>query len=223
MDPVTTPSEIPKQPAVETPVVATAAPTVPESTSHPTTETPPTTAAPEAAAPTPAVTPPVAETPAAVTPATVPETYEITLPEAFKGQQLDPALIPALTPALKQAGLTQAQLQTVAQSFLEFQAGLPARMLERDMAIVAKDPEIGGMKYGQTVKDVGLALDAFADPEFKSFVAQAGIGNRLEFVRVFQRIGQAMRLSGDTPSRGQPDSAPTLTRAERMYGRRTQP
>lgn len=159
--------------------------------------------------------------------AKAPETYDIKLPEAMakewesQGLKLDPELIPALTPALKSAGLTNAQLNTVAASFLEFQQKLPERMMARDLEVTSKDPALGGMRYGQTLKEVNLALDAFGDPDFKKFVAKAGIANRLEFVRVFQRIGEAMARAGDTPNSSQPEAAPAETRAQRMYGRKT--
>lgn len=154
-----------------------------------------------------------AEAAAAAPPAEI--KYEIKPPE---GVQIDPDLVPALAPALKKAGLNNEQLQTVAESFLAFQKDLPAKILARDLDITSKDPVLGGMRYAQTLKEVNIALDAFGDPEFKKFVAMAGIANRLEFVRVFQRIGEAMAKAGDSPSRGEPDAAPALTRAERMYG-----
>ena len=142
--------------------------------------------------------------------------YEIKAPE---GVSVDPAFITALTPSLKKAGISNEQLQTIAEGYLQFQQGLPAAILERDLAITAKDPNLGGMRYGQTLKEVNLAIEAFGDPDFKKFVAQAGIGNRLEFVRVFQRIGEAMARAGDTPARGQPDAGAETTIAQRLYGR----
>jgi hypothetical protein len=134
--------------------------------------------------------------------------------------QIDPALVPALTPALKKAGLTQAQLQTVADSFLEFQAKTPARLLERDLEVTMKDPDIGGLNYGRTQGHVTAALNAFTHPEFRTLLAKSGLANNLEFVRVFERIGKAMH--GDTPARGSPDGAPPLTTAEKLYGKTTQ-
>jgi hypothetical protein len=151
--------------------------------------------------------------------ATVPETYDIALPKPMldQGLKLDPDLLPALTPALKKAGLTQTQLQTVAESFIEFQGKLPARMLERDLQETMKDPEIGGLNYGRTQGHVNAALTVFTTPEFRTLLGRTGLANNLEFVRVFERIGKA--LGGDTAARGSPDGAPALSRAERMYGK----
>jgi hypothetical protein len=156
----------------------------------------------------------------------VPENYSIEPPaaiaEAMKksGLTIDPEVIKALTPALKGAKLTQAQFNAVAGAFLEFQGAQPQRMMARDMEITKADPTIGGLNYARSMEEVTVALDAFADPDFKRFVVNAGIANKLEFVRVFQRIGAAMRKAGDSPVRSQPDAAPEETRAQRMYGRK---
>ena len=237
-DPVTPASETPNQPKVETPAsapasVATPAPsaTTPEiqSAAPPVTEAKvdPKPAAAEGSTPQPVgddaakaladAAKTAADKAAADAAAAAPEIkYEIKAPE---GVSVDPAFITALTPSLKKAGISNEQLQTIAEGYLQFQQGLPAAILERDLAITAKDPNLGGMRYGQTLKEVNLAIEAFGDPDFKKFVAQAGIGNRLEFVRVFQRIGEAMARAGDTPARGQPDAGAETTIAQRLYGR----
>jgi hypothetical protein len=237
-DPVTPASETPNQPKVETPAsapasVATPAPsaTTPEIQSAvspaPEAKVDPKPTAAEGSTPQPVgddaakaladAAKAAADKAAADAATAVPEVkYEIKAPE---GVSVDPAFITALTPSLKKAGISNEQLQTIAEGYLQFQQGLPAAILERDLAITAKDPAIGGMRYGQTLKEVNLAIEAFGDPDFKKFVAQAGIGNRLEFVRVFQRIGEAMARAGDTPARGQPDAGAETTIAQRLYGR----
>jgi hypothetical protein len=133
---------------------------------------------------------------------------------------LNPELLPALTPALKEAKLTQKQFAVVANAFLGFQQQLPQMMLARDMAAVKADPSIGGLNYARSMEEVSVALDAFADPDFKKWAVQAGIANKPEFVRVFQRIGRAMRAASDSPSSSSPDAAPVETTAQKLYGRR---
>lgn len=226
-DPVKTSSETPNEPAVETPAPAATpvapTPAVPPVT-PPATETPAAPAAPVVDPAAPAAPPEAPKAPEAAAPeappaSTVPETYDIALPKvlADQGLKVDAALIPALTPALKKAGMTQQQLQTVAESFIEYQSKIPAMMLERDLAVTMKDPQIGGLNYGRTQGLVNSALAAYTTPEFRTLLAQTGLANNLEFVRVFERIGRDM--SGDAPARGSPDGAPQLSRAERMYGK----
>lgn len=236
-DPVKTPSETPNQPAVETPPVAAVTPVAVAKVADPapkpaqTSETPPTAKAVTPPVVDPKATPaPVAdeaaraladaaaaktaaEAAAAAPPAEI--KYEIKPPE---GLQVDPDFLPSISPALKKHGISNEALQDVMNVVLEAQKGLPQRMLARDLEVTSKDKDLGGLRYGQTLKEVNIALDAFGDPEFKKFVQTAGIANRLEFVRVFQRIGEAMAKAGDSPSRGEPDGAPELTRAQRMYG-----
>jgi hypothetical protein len=133
---------------------------------------------------------------------------------------LNPDLLPALSPAFKTANLTQKQFATITSAFLDFQSKMPQMMLDRDMAAVKADPNIGGLNYSRSMEEVSVALDAFADPDFKKWTVQAGIANKPEFVRVFQRIGRAMRAASDSPSSSSPDAAPAETMAQRMYGRK---
>jgi hypothetical protein len=197
-------SETQTQPATQAPA-STAAPAAAPA------EIPSTAATPE----TPAVAPAAAA--AAAPPPVEPEVqYAIKAPE---GVEIDPALLPALLPALKAQKLTADQLQGVAEAFIGFQKTAPQRMLERDLQVTMKDPELGGMNYARTQGFVNTALGAFTDPEFRKELQAMGIANRLSLVRVFERIGRAM--SADSPTRSQPDAARSESRAERMYGRST--
>jgi hypothetical protein len=163
----------------------------------------------------PAATDPAKKPDAAAAADAVPEAYAITPP---KGVELDTGFLTALTPAMKAAGLTQAKAQSLAEAFIAYQGGMAARIMERDLKVVQKDAELGGLNYGRTQTLVNLARNAFGDPEFEAFVTQAGIANRLEFVRVFERIGRAM--ASDTAVRGSPRSAEPASTADKMYGGR---
>jgi hypothetical protein len=201
-------SETQTQPATSaTESTATAAAAPGSTSSAAPTETTATTAPAATSATSAAAAPPPVE----------PEVqYAIKAPE---GVQIDPALLPALLPALKAQKLTADQLQGVAEAFIGFQKDAPQRMLAADLAVTMKDPELGGMNYARTQGFVNTALNAFTDPQFRKELQSMGIANRLSLVRVFERIGRAM--SADTPVRSQPDAARSESRAERMYGRST--
>ena len=156
-----------------------------------------------------------AEPVVAADPEALPDLYEIKPPE---GVSLEEGVMQALSPALKAAGIKPAQVQAIAEAYIKFQTDAPKRMLERDMARTLKDPAVGGVNYAKTMGLVTEALNAFSDPEFSKWLGQAGIANRLEFVRVFARIGEAMTAGLDRPERGQPDATQGKTRAQRMYG-----
>jgi len=188
-----------------TPAVATdsAAPTA----ATPTNDTPPATNE-SAPADVAASTPPATDAPAAI-----PESYAL----KADGFQFNEVATAALAPAFKEAGLTQAQVDVLAKAYAGLVRDTPAQMLARDLEVVAKDPELGGANWGRTQGYVRTAMSAFGDPEFGKFVNEAGIGNRPEFVRVFERIGRLM--TGDVPVRGGQGGAPELSRAEKIYGR----
>lgn len=247
--PSNTPNQPAVDSAVATP---SASPAPSQASATPASATPPVepkVEAPAAAAPVEAATPPAvtdaqaaalvaagvervaadklaADTAAAA--AAAPETYDIKPSEAIakawaaEGRTLDPALIPALTPALKKAGVTASQFQEVAGAFLEYSQGAPAKNLERDLQTVAKDPVLGGANYGNTLAAVKVASEAFADPGYLKLMNDAGLANHPEVVRVFQRIGAAMLKAKDSPPVRGPDAAPAETRAQRMYGRKSQ-
>lgn len=120
-----------------------------------------------------------------------------------------------MAPAFKEAGITQAQLDKILPAFVQFQMAQPAAMLARDLDVVMKDPQVGGLNWGKTQGYVNDALGAFTTPEFRQKLERWGIANDLEFVRVFAAVGKAM--AGDAPARGQPTGAEPTTRAQRMY------
>lgn len=144
----------------------------------------------------------------------VPESY--TLP-AIEGVKFDPNVLAVMTPHFKAAGLKQAQVETLTKAFVALQQEQPKRTLAADLDVLMKDPKLGALNYGRTQGYVNDALTAFTTPEFRGKLEKWGIANDLEFVRVFESIGRAMR--GDTPAQGHPNSAPEESQADRMYGR----
>lgn len=144
----------------------------------------------------------------------LPETYTITPPEGVK---VDDSFVAAMSPAFKDAALTQEQVNKLAGTFIGYQQGLVKQMLTRDLEVTMKDPDLGGMNWGKTQGYINDALAAFTTPEFRSKLEAWGVANDLEFVRVFAAVGRAMR--GDVPARGQPTSAAEESVADRIYGR----
>lgn len=135
----------------------------------------------------------------------------------IEGVELRSEALTAMTPAFKEAGLTQTQVDTLAKTFVTYQQSLAPAMLAADLEVTMKDPAIGGMNWGRTQGYVNDALAGFTTPEFRKQLEKWGVANNLEFVRVFERIGKAMR--GDTPARGQPSTAVGESTADRIYGR----
>jgi hypothetical protein len=144
------------------------------------------------------------------------------IPEAYvfptiEGVELRSEALTAMSPAFKEAGLTQAQVDTLAKTFVTYQQSLAPAMLQADLEVTMKDKSLGGMNWGRTQGYVNDALAGFTTKEFRQQLEKWGIANNLEFVRVFERIGKAMR--GDTPGKGAPTSANEESTADRIYGR----
>lgn len=137
--------------------------------------------------------------------------------DAYKGLTLDADLISAMSPALKAANLTQDQANALVKTFIDYSMGTPKAQLARDLTATLKDPELGGMKWGETQGYVNEALGAFTTPEFRGKLERWGIANDLEFVRVFAAVGRAMR--GDAPAHRSPSSVGEMSVADRIYGR----
>ena len=149
----------------------------------------------------------------------VPEKYEIKPPE---GVELDAKFIDAMTPAFKAAGLDNAKVQQLADSFIKFQAGLAPAMLARDLEIVQKDDKLGGFNYGRTIDRVNSALGAFTTPEFRAKLERWGIANDLEFVRTFERIGTLMSPDERPGPSGRGARREDIPIADRIYGKGAQ-
>jgi hypothetical protein len=156
-----------------------------------------------------------AAAPDAAQAAALPETYAL---PPIEGVEYNPQVLTVMTPAFKDAKLTQSQVDTVVKTFMEYQQGLPKALMAADLEVTMKDKELGGMNWGRTQGYISDALGAFTTPAFRSQLDKWGIANNPEFVRTFARIGRAMR--GDDIPGSQPTSAPEESRADRMYGRK---
>lgn len=128
-----------------------------------------------------------------------PEKYEFTMPE---GVQLDEALVGAIEPALRDAGLTQEQATKLTSAFAEYRVSEAQRQSEafaqqtEDWGKQAQDDkEYGGVKFEENVKLAQSAMSKFGTPELKALMAD-GWGNHPELIRVFVRVGKAMGEDG---------------------------
>lgn len=122
-----------------------------------------------------------------------------------------------MNPVFKAANLSQEQATKLVHGFVEYMQGQPARRLEADLKVTQADPQLGQLNFAKTQANVNRALAGFTDPEFRQLLERTGLANRLEFVRVFDRIGRAM--AGDTAAMSQPASAPEESVADRLYNR----
>jgi hypothetical protein len=136
----------------------------------------------------------------------VPERYEL----ALEGMTIDPALVEAADPVLRDLGLSNEaanKLLPVAQKVQEAtreavlsqlaDAGAAQKKAWLD-AFVA-DPEIGGAKREETQGLAAKALDALgfaAGHPFRDALNETGFGNHPDMIRAFRRLGEMVGEDG---------------------------
>lgn len=182
------------------------------------------------------------EAPATPTPvpddAGVPDAYELKAFTVGEGDdetevQIDSSLLDSVSPGLKEAGVTQAQLDKLAPLVPSIQEAALKNMNDEfsktraDWAKEAReDPEIGGKNWDETVRLAGKALDAFGarseikdgveTNEFRKLLNDSGMGNHPVFIRMFRNIGAAASEDG-TLIRNTSQVETKLTREQKNY------
>ena len=148
-------------------------------------------------------------------PAGAPETYaDFKMPEGFA---MDAALLGEFAPTLKELNLTQEQAQKV----MDFAPKLVQATAEKTAAslmdaygladratwaeAVKADKEIGGERLPENLAMAKKAVDAYGDPELKTFLNKSGLGNHPALIRAFVKAGKP--LMADTAGGGKQSPA----------------
>jgi hypothetical protein len=171
--------------------------------------------------------------------ATVPETYELKLTATNEAGEetetpLDPALVEAATPLLKDAGLTNEQANKLLPLVPQVQAQLIKQQNDEFAAVrsdwvkqVNEDPELGGKNLPETQRLIAKALDHFGAPSqkddkgnetnpFRKLLNESGLGNHPDMVRMFKKIGEAASEDGAF-IRNTSEPEQRLSREQKLY------
>lgn len=149
-----------------------------------------------------------------------------TAPEAYEafvdadGKAYDEKLVKGFSEVARELNLSQENAQKV------FGSVVPAarEYLRQDLVQKAKqwseassqDQEFGGEHFKANLGVAASAYNQYASAELKKIIADSGLGNHPEFIRLFYRVGKAMQqdkgVTGGTsapatPSRRYPNSA----------------
>ena len=143
----------------------------------------------------------------------IPEAYDIKLEGDITINQV---AIAALTPALKEAGLTNAAATKLIGDYAKFQLAQPALKNAADLEVIRKDPELGQLNFGRTQSQINEALAAFTTPEERATLSSIGMANDPILVRMFTRIGRAMAEAPQTDAGPRAPVEKTIT--QRLYG-----
>lgn len=145
---------------------------------------------------------------------TVPESYELKMPE---GVQLDQAAAEEFTAIAKELGLDQEAAQKVADvgaKMAQRQAEAHAKLVESWVEQVKTDQEIGGDKLDENLGIARKALDMFGSPELKDLLNSTGLGNNPTIIKAFYKAGKA--ISEDGFVKGSP-KGPETDIAKKMF------
>lgn len=145
--------------------------------------------------------------------------YKYTLPE---GMTADDAVSDAMNPVFKEAGLTQKQVDTVVGEYAklvqkdqEARAGKVDETLTGWLDAAKNDPEIGGDKWDQSVKEANSVLDRFGDDDIDAALQQTGAGAHPAIIRLLTRVGKA--IADDTFTTGKRAETEKLSFEDKMY------
>lgn len=154
----------------------------------------------------------------------VPEKYEIKLEEGLK---LNEPLLEAFTPIAKELGLTQAQVQKLA----DFQIAQGKAAAEKSsaewkgyvdgwVAEVKADKEMGegagGKTFAENMGYVAKAVDKFGDPAVRKALDDSGMGNHPAIARMLFKVGKAMS-EGTFLTGGAGGNTPAKTPAQILF------
>lgn len=192
-DPIIEKDPTPADPAPADPVPAEPKPADPAPVD-------PTPADPESADPKPAD--PKPEDPKSAD--AVPEEYEkFSLPEGF---DYDEAKAKEFGAVAKELGLSQEKAQKLVDLYIgNIQGGIEAQLAVVDARnaewerTARADKEFGGEKFEENIAVAKRALERFGSPELGKYLAETGLGNHPELIRLCWKAG---RLLGEDP---QPD------------------
>jgi len=124
--------------------------------------------------------------------------YGLTLPD---GSILDKEAVTRVTDTAKRFGLSKehaSELLSFGEAEVKrFKDGKETEFKQLVTkawpGAIQADPEIGGGNFNASKEFADAAITRFATPEFKKALNDTGFGNHPELVRVFSRIGKAMR------------------------------
>lgn len=126
----------------------------------------------------------------------IPETYEIKMPD---GVEMDAELLGEVTPMLREARLSPAQAQVVADIYMKTQTDALKRhsdMTAGWLKDAKADDEIGKRDWDKNLAHAHRAFQAFGNERGMQLFDTYGLGNHPDILRIFVRMGKAIGEGG---------------------------
>lgn len=145
-----------------------------------------------------------------------PEKYDFQAPE---GQSYDGQVLDAYAEVARELNMSQEDAQKLLDKVAPvMQARQQEQLVEirEQWADAARtDKEFGGDNLNANLATAKKALDAFASPEFKTLLNEAGLGNHPEVIRFMYRAGKT--ISEDRIVTGQQAPGSDKSLADKLY------
>ena len=149
-----------------------------------------------------------------------PESYaDFNMPE---GMEVDKGMMETFLPLAKEGKLSQEGAQKFVDLYSKgLKDSVDAHVKDWADAMgkwkddTKADKEVGGERFDQTQVNVNLALKTFGNEKLSEMLEVTGVGNHVEFVRFFDKIGAL--VANDKIDLGNVANAETRTQAEIMY------
>jgi hypothetical protein len=147
---------------------------------------------------------PAPEAPGADAPAGVPDRYEL----ALEGVNLDPTMLSAAEPVLRELGLSNdgankllpvadKLVRTAQDRIMQDMIDAGSQQKKDWFAAYNADPVIGGPHRAETQRlaEKGMATLGFAAGHpFRQLLTESGLGNHPDMIRTFRRLGELVGI-----------------------------
>lgn len=120
-----------------------------------------------------------------------PENY--TYKNSDTNGEIDDNLISALAPSLKEAGVTNNQFTSIADSFAEYSKMVMAKNEEVMRAETKADPDLGGVGFDAKIGIALNAVEVYGGKELMQVLDNAGLGNNKHIIKAFYNAGKELK------------------------------
>ena len=135
-----------------------------------------------------------------------PDKYEFQRPELPPDMPYDEDLEKHFRQAAHQSGLNTKQAKALHDNFVKTQTERHVQwhnLQKESRAKIENDLRREyGNKYEAKISQAKMAVSSYADPDFKKYLDDSGLGNDPRMIRAFVRIGE--KMTGETKLKGVP-------------------
>lgn len=119
------------------------------------------------------------------------------IPEKYKFEDQDADFNETVGAVAKECGLSQAKAQKFASAVDSANMEFCAKQAQKWVKDLKADKDIGGDKFNASCALARRVFDKYGvNPELRELLSYSGLTNHPEFVRMFVRIGEDLKMTG---------------------------